>query len=92
MGYEPGTTNMPQPIEDAESTTVTDENGKLIVDFCLWCNKMFYTFEEAEAHNADGSAACPVVQKYKDEGLLNADADALSRRTRNEQHQRLGRR
>jgi hypothetical protein len=68
MGYEPGTSNMPHKQEDTEAPMFTDENGTPIVGFCLWCNADFYTFEEAGAHNANGSAACPVFQSFKDEG------------------------
>ena len=68
MGYEPGTSNMPRKEEDTEAPIFTDSDGNPIVGFCLWCNKDFYSFEESAAHEADGSAACPVFQSFKDEG------------------------
>ena len=68
MVYEPGTANMPRRTEDADPAMFTDSDGNPIVGFCLWCNADFYSFEEAEAHNANGSAACSVFQQYKDEG------------------------
>jgi hypothetical protein len=68
MGYEPGTANMPQPMGDMGASMFTDSDGNPIVGFCLWCDKDFYSFEEAEAHNANDSAACPVFQQMKDDG------------------------
>jgi hypothetical protein len=68
MGYEPGTSNMPQPMEDA--SVFTDEAGNLIVGFCLWCDKDFYSFEEIEVHNGNGSEGCPVFQQFKDEQCM----------------------
>jgi hypothetical protein len=65
MGYEPGTDNMPSN-EDSGTTMLTDDDGNPIVGFCLWCDMDFYSIEEAEAHNANDSAACPVFQQLKD--------------------------
>jgi hypothetical protein len=67
MGYEPGTANMPQPMNDTEATVFTDDEGSPTVGFCLWCDKDFYSFEVAEAHSANDSAACAVFQQMKDE-------------------------
>ncbi len=52
----------------AESTVFKDDKGDPISGFCLWCNKDFYSIEEADAHNADDSRACPVLQNLRDEG------------------------
>jgi hypothetical protein len=61
MGYEPGTSNMPQPVDEA--SVFTDDAGNPIVGFCLWCDQDFYSFEELEAHNAIGG--CSVFEEFK---------------------------
>ncbi len=60
------TSDLPGSQVDAEGTMFKDNNGNPIVGFCLGCNKDFYSKEEAKAHNADGSRACPVFQQFKD--------------------------
>jgi hypothetical protein len=60
--------DLPESQVDAESTMFRDNDGNPIVGFCLWCNKDFYSMEEAEAHNADDGKACPVFQELKDQG------------------------
>lgn len=40
-----------------------DEDGYLIIGFCLWCNQRFHSFLEAEEHLYDGSGACPVLRE-----------------------------
>jgi hypothetical protein len=67
IGYEPGTSNMPQPTDDADAIVFTDKDGKPTVGFCLWCNCDFYSIEEMEAHNENGSEACSVFQQFKDQ-------------------------
>jgi hypothetical protein len=61
---------MPQQMNDTEATVFTDDEGNPIVGFCLWCDKDFYSVEEAEAHNANDSAACPVFQEMKREHCM----------------------
>jgi len=66
MGYEPGTGNMPRRSEGpAGENFFKDSGGNRTIGFCLWCNKDFYTHEEAKAHNANDSAACPVFQELR---------------------------
>jgi hypothetical protein len=65
MGYEPGTSNMPQAPSEEAGHEWHDQDGKLIVGFCLWCDKDYYTYEEFEAHNANDSAECVPYQQYK---------------------------
>ncbi len=38
MGYEPGTSNMPPPMDEADACVFTDSDGKPTVGFCLWCD------------------------------------------------------
>jgi hypothetical protein len=57
--------------EDATgSSAFTNKDDRLTVDFCLWCNRDFYTIAEVMEHNGDGVDACPVframVSKPKD--------------------------
>lgn len=63
MGYELGTTNMPQPSQEEGSSMFIDEHGNRTVGFCLWCGRDFYTREEVEEHNANGMERCPVFQR-----------------------------
>jgi hypothetical protein len=71
MGYEPGTSNMPRRSEGAAGENFfKDNDGNRTVGFCLWCNQDFYTHEEAKAHNANDSAACPVFQELKDQHCM----------------------
>jgi hypothetical protein len=70
MGYEPGTSNMPRRMDNADASMFTDSDGKPTVGFCLWCNCDFYSFEEMEAHNGNGSEACPVFQQFKGEQCM----------------------
>jgi hypothetical protein len=44
-----------------------DEDGCLIIGFCLWCNRDFYSLQEAEAHIYDGSGACPMLREMSRE-------------------------
>jgi hypothetical protein len=62
MGYEPSTSNMPQPTEEA--IAFTDKDGQPTVGFCLWCDCDFYSFEEMGAHNSPGG--CSVFEQFKD--------------------------
>jgi hypothetical protein len=71
MGYEPGTSNMPRRSEDAAGENpFKDKDGNPTIGFCLWCNKDFYTHEEAKEHNANDLAECPVFQQLKDEHCM----------------------
>jgi hypothetical protein len=65
MGYEPGTSNMPQAPSEEAGHQWHDQDGKPIVGFCLWCDKNYYTYGEFEAHNANDSAECVPYQQYK---------------------------
>jgi hypothetical protein len=67
MGYEPGTANLPQPMNEADASIFTDSDGKPTVGFCLWCNCDFYSMEEIDTRNGNGSEACPVFQQFKDQ-------------------------
>jgi hypothetical protein len=51
----------------AESSMFNDMNGKPIVGFCLSCNEDFYSMNEFEAHNLNDSAACVVLQNFRNE-------------------------
>lgn len=51
----------------ARSGMFCDQNGRPIVGFCLWCDKSFYSFDEADAHNAGDGKGCTVLQRVKDE-------------------------
>jgi hypothetical protein len=71
MGYEPGTGNMPRRSEGAAGENFfKDNDGNRTVGFCLWCNMDFYSHEEAKAHNANDSAACPVFQELQDQNCM----------------------
>lgn len=70
MGYEPGTSNMPQPSSGERSSMFRDEHGNRTVGFCLWCNRDFYTREEVEEHNANEMEHCPAFQELKDTGCM----------------------
>jgi hypothetical protein len=59
---------LPETQVDVESAMFIDNDGNPIIGFCLWCNKDFYSLEDAEAHNADRSKACPAFQDLRDEG------------------------
>lgn len=67
MGYRPGQEAVPPAAEHERSSMFKDERGNPIVGFCLWCDRDFYTIDEAYAHNADGMAACAVAQELKDQ-------------------------
>jgi hypothetical protein len=67
--------DLPESQVDAESTMFRDDDGNPIVGFCLWCNKDFYSMEEAKAHNADDSKACPMLQEQK---ILKRDSCYLA--------------
>jgi hypothetical protein len=71
MGYEPGTSNMPHCSEGAAGKNFfKDSDGNRTVGFCLWCNKDFYTHEEARAHHTNDSASCPVFQELRDQHCM----------------------
>jgi hypothetical protein len=65
MGYEPGTSNMPNISGEEPGNEWRDKDGKPIVGFCLWCNRDFYTYDEVQAHNANEMADCIGFQKHK---------------------------
>jgi hypothetical protein len=58
--------------QDAATNGWQDKDGNPIVGFCLWCDVDFYTMEQASAHNADHSAACPAFQKFIKEQSTSA--------------------
>lgn len=64
-----------QPCDDsdAEGSMFNDVDGKRIVGFCLWCNKDFYSMNEFEAHNSNESAACAVLQDFKNKQFRPSD-------------------
>lgn len=65
MGYEPGTSNMPQlPTED-ETEPWRGMNGEPIIGFCLLCGKDYHTYEEFRAHVENDSAECAPYQDHK---------------------------
>jgi hypothetical protein len=59
MGYEPGTSNMPQAPSEEAGHQWHDQDGKPIVGFCLLCGKDYYTYDEFETHNASESECAP---------------------------------
>ena len=65
MGYEPD--HVFEQQSDEESSMFRDENGNPICGWCFWCGCSFFSFEEHEAHVANGMAACSVFQELKDE-------------------------
>ena len=55
----------PLPSErEAESGMFNDQDGKPIVGFCLWCDKNYYSMQEAAAHHANGSEGCPAFRGF----------------------------
>jgi hypothetical protein len=65
MGYEPGTSHMPQPITEQEEGSWTGRDGNPIVGFCLWCDRDFYFIDEHEAHVSEGMKECAEFQAFK---------------------------
>jgi hypothetical protein len=57
----------------AERRMLNDKDGKPTVGFCLWCNKDFYSMNELEAHNSNESAACAVLQDFKNKQFRPSD-------------------
>jgi hypothetical protein len=49
-----------------------DRNGTPIVGFCIWCDKNFYSIEEAETHHAGDGRTCPAFQRMKDEDRVQS--------------------
>jgi hypothetical protein len=71
MGYEHGTGNMPRHNEGAAGANFfKDSDGNRNVGYCLWCNKDFYSREEAKAHHVNDSAACQVFQQLKEQHCM----------------------
>jgi len=50
-----------------EGMLFQDRNGVPIVGFCLWCNKDFYSMDEAHEHNTDEGGGCPVLHDLPDD-------------------------
>jgi len=57
--------SIPHVSARAGSGLFSDQNGRPIVGFCLWCDKTFYTIDETNAHNASDGKGCPVFNGYK---------------------------
>jgi hypothetical protein len=49
---------------EPESGTFTDQDGRPIVGFCLWCDANYYSVEEMEAHHGNGGEGCPAYREF----------------------------
>lgn len=49
-----------------EGGILHDQDAPPIIGFCLWCERDFYSMEEADSHHADESKVCHGFQKWND--------------------------